>query len=134
MQKPTKKSLPKKSLFSKFVFYLYLGFVLYGTLMPSSNLSSSFLSEFKFEGIDKLVHAILFIGIAISLYFAYKLSNIWILSIGSFIGLMIEVLQGAMKLGRSFDLWDWVFDIIGIAIGLVIIYIIKRVNTLKINE
>lgn len=121
----TKKLLLKNKKLQKVVFYLYLGLVLYLTLSPIDEIRPSFLESFLFEGADKIVHAGIFTVLAVLYYITYKVKYLNILLIVAVIGILIEILQKELPTGRSFDWIDWVFDIFGGVIGIVIIHFAK---------
>ena len=113
---------------------LVLLLILYLTLVPRP-LSNT---NIEIPGLDKLAHAIMFgvLAFATSVDMARRnrndirtLSNstiIYISIIVAFVGLLIEILQQLMQLGRGGDLLDFIADIIGIIIASII-----TVNFLK---
>lgn len=85
-----------------------------------------------FEGMDKVVHACMFGG----LYFMMALDRVIVRSRKSIdpphaVGVMwwgalfcvafggaVELIQGAMAMGRGCDLWDFVADTVGVALSV----------------
>ena len=77
--------------------------------------------------IDKWVHVGVFAAIIFLIAYPYYTSSIskgkrlnFFVKIGaavSLLGLIIEVLQKYFVKGRSFDLWDWACDVLGVGIG-----------------
>lgn len=97
--------------------------VLWLTLMPQP------LGEIKpppFPGADKVVHAVMFAALAAAMLIDYARRREWIyvnfqeiltaslISLG--VGIGIEILQGAMGLGRSFDFLDIIADAVGVTL------------------
>lgn len=107
---------------------LALLFIFYLTLVPRPLPDTNI----KIPGLDKLVHAIMFGVLAFvacidmarrnrSHIKSLSISTIIIISvIVAFIGLLIEILQQLMQLGRGGDLLDFIADIIGIIIASII--------------
>lgn len=97
--------------------------VVYLLLSPESSLPSSWLSLFKFKHADKVIHLLLFFLLnAVYLYDYTKLKNphhtkinkeLAITTLAASIGLLTEVGQLAMGLGRAFDVDDIVADVLG---------------------
>lgn len=76
-----------------------------------------------FPGADKVVHAIMFGGLALMLLVDCKRRNwgervpkwfiLCVVAASALFGLLIEYLQGWMGMGRSFDILDFIADFIG---------------------
>ena len=90
-----------------------------------------------FPGADKLVHAVLFGGFTLTLCFDFAkwrggkrfISGLYLciaVIISSATGILREILQRAMSLGRSFEIADIFADISGAIIATVIIAIYLR--------
>lgn len=90
--------------------------MLYATLASVPNIKDkpSFL---EIEDADKIVHFGIFLVFTYFFHLAYKLPIVWIWAIGIIWGILIEILQEKMGLGRSFDWFDWFFDILGVFSG-----------------
>lgn len=113
---------------------LVLLFIFYLTLVPRPLPDTNI----EIPGLDKLAHAIMFgvLAFVTSIDMARRnrndirtLSNstiIYISVIVAFVGLLIEILQQLMQLGRGGDLLDFIADIIGVIIASII-----TVNLLK---
>lgn len=72
---------------------------------------------------DKVIHLVIFLVLTFLMYLSYpKLSAIFLIIIMSGYGLLIEVLQHSLPTGRSFDWYDWLFDIFGVLIGIVLCF------------
>ena len=75
---------------------------------------------------DKLQHAIIFMVIALIGLFAYSHKKWFVLGGLIMFGLSIEVLQSSFTLTRQASLADWIADIVGIAIAIGLVVIIKK--------
>jgi glycopeptide antibiotics resistance protein len=122
MQKVTKALLDKKSsLLAKSVFVAYSLFLGFVTLVPTSMFKSEkkgWLSKINIENGDKVVHAALFFIFVFLLYYSgwtQKKSNL--IMIPFLVGILIEILQHSMGMGRTFDIWDIMANTIGIIIA-----------------
>ena len=121
---------PKRWIATALVLLLILYLTLVPRPLPNTNI--------EIPGLDKLAHAIMFgvLAFVTSIDMARRnrnvirtLSNstiIYISIIVAFVGLLIEILQQLMQLGRGGDLLDFIADIIGIFIASII-----TVNFLK---
>ncbi len=58
---------------------------------------------------------------------------VWVLAAGLIFGLLIEVYQGIMPIGRSFDLFDALADTVGTALGLAAFWLLHRLKLLPIQ-
>ncbi len=103
--------LPLAILFGIFCTVLYC---LPGPELPSVKL---------FDGVDKVVHAGLFIGLTL-LWLAAAKAGCWQTSVFkmavflSLYGLLIELVQWQWIVGRAGDWLDWLVDTIGIMLGV----------------
>lgn len=121
---------PKRWIATALVLLLILYLTLVPRPLPNTNI--------EIPGLDKLAHAIMFgvLAFVTSIDMARRnrndirtLSNstiIYISIIVAFVGLLIEILQQLMQLGRGGDLLDFIADIIGVIIASII-----TVNLLK---
>lgn len=76
-----------------------------------------------FEGADKLAHAVMFGGLAIIILFDRQRKHNWktipwpivllAASVSSIIGILIEIIQDRMGLGRGFETGDIIADVSG---------------------
>lgn len=83
-----------------------------------------------FEGMDKIVHFSIFALLGFCLKAAFpKLKFIYYIQIILIYGMLTEILQDEMNLGRSFEGLDLVADFFG---GLVGYYVFKRIRNLSI--
>lgn len=102
--------------------------------LPGSDVpSASWLDNLH---VDKLVHCILF-GVLILLAFLPILKShlslksqkqyLLVIALSCVLwGILIEVIQHNFIAGRSFDLWDWVADTAGTALGVWVILMLKK--------
>ncbi len=76
--------------------------------------------------LDKIQHALIFSILSISGYLAFR-QKIWIITLGlTIFGAIIEVLQATFTTTRTGDVYDWLADIAGILISLMIISIYRQ--------
>ena len=71
----------------------------------------------KIEGLDKVVHFIMYMGLCFLLLKSIKDRNIVILMFCIFYGVLMELLQFLISSGRSFDFFDIIANIIGANVG-----------------
>lgn len=101
-----------------------VGLILYATLDPNPLPNTRII---LFKGADKVIHGLMFGALAFALSFdfckkcfgKYKAVNVAIAMalISSLCGIMIELAQEAMGLGRSAELYDAIADTVGAFIG-----------------
>jgi len=89
-----------------------------------------------FPGADKVVHAIMMMGmmwcIGLDMMRHKSLSTAFIPKVRLIIAMLctiafggaIEIVQGAMKIGRGEDIYDFLADVIGALIGFIVIAIV----------
>ena len=76
---------------------------------------------FMFEGIDKILHLSIFALLGFTFLAAFpKINFPTFIQIMIIYGLLTEILQDEMHLGRSLEGLDLVADIIGVLIGYII--------------
>lgn len=102
---------------------LWTLFIASSCLLPASAFKS-----FSFDSLiqlDKLVHLILYITFVILWYLAWpkwKRSYSYVLLVvGIMYGVLIEILQSEMSLGRSYDIADILANTIGAILGVILI-------------
>lgn len=127
MQQLTRILLDKRgSKTFKALFCIYIPFLLTVTLLPGNVIakeSEGIFEFFKFENADKVVHFGLFFIFALLLFlsaYTHKNSLIWIVPV--IIGIIIEIIQHLMGMGRTFDL----LDITANTAGAVLAYFVIR--------
>lgn len=92
--------------------------MLFATLTPLDDVE-----PLEWESADKAIHLVIFMILTLLFYLAYPNMSRWrILSWMISYGLIIEILQHILPLGRSFDWYDWLFDVFGVIIGYVVCY------------
>ncbi len=116
-----------------FLAIAYHGFITVLMVLPTSDLPS-----WELPNLDKMVHA----GIYFSLYllwgfvlfrkkYSMKKHLITIAILLFIYGMVIEVVQGAWVVSRTFDLWDVAANTVGILFGGIVLYKISRSKVLK---
>jgi len=99
---------------------------------------SSSLPKFSIPLKDKIVHAILYFMFIVlsykSLHTKYRNSKsvAFIVLLSLIIGISIEILQGAITVSRSFDLFDIVANFFGSLIGILLISIKKYITQKRV--
>lgn len=103
---------------------IVIAVILYATLFPDPAGADMFP---LIPHIDKLIHAIMFGGLAGALAFDYERTGsrqrpeprVMLICCGASLafGGGIELLQGAMGLGRGADWWDFAADAVGVAVA-----------------
>lgn len=91
-----------------------------------------------FPGADKMIHGLMFGGMAVALSTDFQKRNwskpvsdkllLFSCLFASVYGVIIEILQGYMDLGRTFELMDIVADIVGAVVCSLIFRIIAHKN------
>lgn len=124
MTKPT-KILPRSVKLYLTLLVISTGAILYGTLFPVSyEVPKSFL------GLDKLVHFVMFgawtffYGLVRFLKDKFKLTPIFL--VGTLFGLIVEILQYVLPTGRSPEILDFVADITGTGLAILVLYLLVR--------
>lgn len=87
----------------------------------------NFEYPFMFEGIDKILHLGIFTFLGFSFMAAFpKIKFAYFIQIMMIYGMLTEILQDEMGLGRSLEGLDLVADIIGVLIGYFIFKKLQR--------
>lgn len=116
-------------MFYKIIFFLYGAFLLYILLRPTSDLPHNFPS---FEGMDKVVHFLIFALLAYLYKKAFpKHSIVKELLLLAGYALLTEIMQEQMQMGRSGDPMDMLADILGIFAGVFVFNLTKKVTEKK---
>jgi VanZ family protein len=91
-------------------------FFLPGSAFPKSNWFSTI-------NLDKWIHIALFLGMSFLCCWGFSIARkkhfIWLLFFVLIYGLTVEIIQEKLIKNRSFDLLDWVADLIGCALGII---------------
>lgn len=102
---------------------LATAFVLYVLLSPDSAIPNSWLGLFNFKNGDKVMHVLLFMFLAFAYLYDYTKfkyphhnkvdKELAFTVLAASLGLLTEAGQLAMGLGREFDQFDIVADVVG---------------------
>ena len=124
------------SIFHYIPTVMVLAAILYLSLAPTPVPDTG--GFFDFPGSDKIVHGIMYMGLTFIFCFDYyrhtpvkyekydSRTMLVVFIAAIIIGGVIEVLQQAMHMGRSGDIYDFISDAIGAAIGIGLgVWIIK---------
>ena len=139
MPQPTGNSLVKKNIKTVYraIFFCYAVFLFTVTLSPLDYLKSNepgWLSFFDFDHQDKIVHTLLFFVFTGLMYFGYKFSKAKLFTFSLLTGILIEVLQYYLHLGRNFDVIDIAANALGTLIMIgIIIYLNKKYSVHTTN-
>lgn len=118
-----------------FLSMIYLGIIALLSLLPTNDLPQIPI----FAGADKIIHALMYAGLTLlicwMIYAERKQSMYYLIVLFSISwGIVMELCQSYMHLGRSFEYFDILGNSIGTFIGLCIyIMIIIRYRTLTNN-
>ena len=111
---PIAKNL-RLTLAALYVVFISVLFVLPGSAFPKDD----WMARIFF---DKWVHIGLFLGLAVAWSWALELATVkdvrTLFFILSFYGILVEVVQHQFVVNRSFDLGDWVADMVGSLLGI----------------
>ena len=115
------------------IFYSYLALVFYLTLTPGDKLHSldkAGISDYlAFDHSDKLVHLLMFFGLSFLFQFLKERRVIIYFLVPFLISFSIEILQGIMPFGRTFDWFDLIANSIGILLAIGFVQSIKKAKT-----
>ena len=116
--------MDKKFISQIAVFYTLILIIL--SLVPIPDVG---LPRFKLLELDKLIHFIMYLIMAIT--WGLKIENfskrkIEISTYLILFGLVLEILQHVLPFGRYFDLGDLVANSIGVLFGIFILYYLKK--------
>lgn len=95
---------------------LFIGCAIPGNEMPDLS-----------HGRDKWIHLVGFAPFGLLWCFSGRRQS-WVLVAGLVFGLLIEIYQGVMPIGRSFDLLDALADTVGTALGIGLFMGIRRLG------
>jgi VanZ family protein len=102
-------SIPRQSLF----FWLALGWsiaIFIACSVPQNGVPS-------LSNSDKVQHAAVFLVFGVLWMWSGRKPG-WVIGVGSGFGMLIEIWQGVMPLGRSFDWYDGLADAVGVLLGV----------------
>ncbi len=131
MQKNIKIWLAKHTAGIRILFWLYAVTLTWLLLRRSQKKDLELLNiDFGFLYNDKIVHTTTFLLLTLLGIFSFSRTKpIIFVIIFTVYGILIEFLQGYMKLGRTFEYSDMLCDFIGCLIGLTITKIIQVKNS-----
>ena len=98
--------------------FIYIGIIVALSLLPVKDLPKIPL----FPGADKLIHTTMYFILAVLLLWAFHNKKITRWKLYSFViawGLLMEITQVLMHLGRSFSLLDILANICGAFLGII---------------
>ncbi|GAA4476580.1 hypothetical protein GCM10023094_16760 [Rhodococcus olei] len=72
-------------------------------------------------GSDKVTHLVMFLALAIAARYA-GFRAVWVLVGGAVYAAASEVLQAVLPIQRTGSVWDWLADVVGVALGLGIVW------------
>lgn len=103
-----------------YIFWLGFFATILVTLMPSKDIPQTFIFW------DKAQHALAFFFLMLTGGLAYTKKSAWVFIGLIFYGASIEVMQKYFTSTRSGDINDFFADTIGIAIGLLILWLLRN--------
>jgi VanZ family protein len=101
------------------VSIIYIGIIVTLSLLPASDFPKVPL----FPGVDKVIHVAMYFILAVTLLWAFRETNAARWKLYGFIvtwGLIMEIVQNLMNLGRSFSLLDILANITGAFLGIIV--------------
>lgn len=111
--------------------------ILYLSFASSETLDK--VAVVKFEGLDKLVHIIMYFTLMMSIIFEHRkqLSGIGLLFLIAIIpftfGAVIEICQPLFTKTRSASIYDALFNLMGILLAVVLFLLLRKYRTKKIR-
>ncbi len=94
-----------------------------GCSIPSNGLPD-------ITGKDKLIHVAIFVPFGM-LWRMLGRSWLWVLVVGTLYGILIEIWQGLMPIGREADVYDAIADTIGTILGIVVGWGVLKIIKLR---
>jgi len=119
--------LTVRSPFRYALLIIYVGCIMTLSLLPPQDLPRVQL----FKGADKVIHVMMYLVFAIMTAWALKIemnrSRVWlILPVTIGWGILMEVFQLEMHIGRSYSMYDMLANTTGVAIGLLFYLLVTR--------
>ncbi len=81
----------------------------------------------KIPHLDKIQHAVIFTILTLSAAMAWKPHRYWLAAALILYGASTELFQGLFTVTRQASVYDWLADCVGIAIGLLIFALYKKI-------
>jgi VanZ family protein len=119
-------------------FKYHLPLILYCVfIFILSSIPGTTFPKIEFELSDKIIHIILYSGLGLSFYFSFRAQNkiillknyalIFALIFSIFYGYTDEFHQKFVPF-RSYDLYDWLTDAVGVILGFIVYFIYKKIR------
>jgi VanZ family protein len=105
------------------LYYAAIGWTI--TMFIGCSLPGEELPDMS-GGRDKWLHIIIFVGFGL-LWRLTGRSAWWVIIAGTLYGILIEIWQALMPLGRSGDVYDAIGDTVGTLIGVLLAWGVKKV-------
>jgi VanZ family protein len=115
MLKNIKNWLVKNQITINITLYIYFFILTWLLLKPARENES--LKLFSSVYNDKVVHTIAFFGLSLLGISVQKKNPILLVAIFTLYGILIELLQDYMKMGRTFEYMDILADFVGCLLG-----------------
>jgi VanZ family protein len=110
-------------ILSAYIIFVSTLFFLPGSAFPKNN----WLTQLHF---DKWVHIGIFFILGMLIFWSFNLrktsSFIIIFFILATYGIIVEIIQDQYVINRSFDIWDWVADMGGFLLALIVWGVYKK--------
>ena len=120
----TRRLLDKISKLFRKILPIYWAFLTYMLLRPGIE---GIDLPFMFSGIDKILHLFIFAMLGFSFMAAFpRILFLYFFQIMLAYGLLTEILQDEMQLGRSLETLDLVADIFGVLLGYFFFHQLKN--------
>ncbi|MFW5439439.1 MAG: hypothetical protein ACKE5M_02000 [Methylophilaceae bacterium] len=103
--------------------YLFLALLAITTLLLLIELEPS---KASFPHSDKIIHVLLFLSLSTTGYLSFPKHPIFIFVGLAFYGALTEVLQDLLTVTRHASFLDWIADIAGILLCLLVIHLFKH--------
>lgn len=123
MQKNIKNWWAKSRAKAKYLFFLYFIILTWSLLRKPGSGNSVDILGINIKAIynDKVAHFSAFLLLAFLAILSFtKVKPAYFVIIITIYGVMIEILQKYMKLGRTFDYFDILADFLGTILGLIL--------------
>lgn len=124
----------KKARYTK-LLSLWILLMMVAFFMPPSFFNKNPISIPLIQGLDKIIHVVLFAGFGflLSRFYWHKVSNQFshivkkVILFALIYGLIVELIQSLDIIGRSFEWLDIVADIVGAVFGYIVYLSYRKV-------